>query len=405
MESVSSPSSSPSSPSAPRRAVPAADWRQARTVPELLRALWQRPAVRLIVYAALLVVGARTVLWWSQLLTSVIVTVLVAYGLAFLANPVLSWLERRRVSRMVGVLLIVVLTLAVTTLLFMTVSSQVTGLINGLPDLARNLKDLVNASLDRLDSVKGAEGIKDSLSKYIDEQTANLTTNTGLLLERLVSAGPDVLGTLTYLVGWLGQAGFIVTLAMYFMLDYDRVGHGLLRVFPRRWQPTVLRLSEDVSGSFGGFLRGQLLLMVATAVLASAGLIGLGVPNALALGLLSGLLSLIPYVGIVVAAAIPMLLAVGQGAGTVALVALLYFIINQLQGNVLGPLIMGRTVRLSPAAILISLLVGLAVAGVTGAILAVPFATLLKRWMERYWMTSRAYRGSAGAVPPESAGP
>ncbi|GAA0500265.1 AI-2E family transporter [Deinococcus depolymerans] len=396
----------PSRPVSPADLPGPPDWRQARTVPKLLRALWHIPAVRLIVYAALLIVGLRVLLWWSQLLTSVIVTVLVAYGLAFLANPVLSWLERRRVSRMVGVLLLVVVTLAITTLLFMTVSAQVTGLINGLPDLARNLKELVNTSLNRLDSIKGAEGVKESLSRYIDEQTGTLTMNTGALLERLVSAGPDVLGTLTNLFGWLGQAGFIVTLAMYFMLDYDRVGHGLLRVFPRRWQPTLLRLSEDVSGSFGGFLRGQLLLMLSSAVLASAGLIALHVPNALALGVLSGLLTLVPYVGIVVAAAVPMLLALGQGVTTVALVALLYFVINQLQGNVLGPLIMGRTVRLSPAAILIALLAGLAVAGVAGAILAVPLTTLLKRWMERYWMTSPAYRGSSesGALPPETPG-
>ena len=371
------------------------DWRDARDVPQLLRTLWAQPPVRLIAYLLLLLATLRTLMWGSQLLASVTVTVIAAYGLAFLANPLLSWLESRRVSRMVGVLLLLSVTIALTTLLVMTVSSQVTGLINGIPDLARNLKGIISSALDRLDSVKGAEGIKDSLSKYIDEQTTNLTTNTGPLLERLVNAGPDVLGTLTSLVGWLGQLGFIVTLAMYFMLDYDRAGRSVLTVFPRRWQPTLLRLSDDVSSSFGGFLRGQLLLMLSTAVLATAGLMALKVPNALALGLLSGLLSLVPYVGIVVAAAVPMLLAISQGALTVGLVAALFFIINQLQGNVLGPLIMGRTMRLSPAAILIALLVGLAVAGVPGAILAIPLATLFKRWLKRYWMTTPAYRGGS----------
>ncbi|WP_291429615.1 AI-2E family transporter [Deinococcus sp.] len=371
------------------------DWRDARDVPQLLQILWAQPTVRLTAYLFLLLAAVWTLAWGSQLMASVIVTVIAAYGLAFLANPLLSWLERHRVSRMVGVMLLLSVTIALTTLLVMTVSSQVTGLINGIPELARNLKGITSSVLDRLDSVKGAEGIKESLSKYIDEQINNLTTNTGPLLERLVNAGPDVLGTLSSLVGWLGQLGFIVTLAMYFMLDYDRAGRSVLKVFPRRWQPTLLRLSDDVSGSFGGFLRGQLLLMLSTAVLATAGLMALRVPNALALGLLSGLLSLVPYVGIVVAAAVPMLLAATQGALTVGLVAALYFFINQIQGNVLGPLIMGRTMHLSPAAILIALLVGLSIAGVPGAVLAIPLATLFKRWLKRYWLTTRAYRGDS----------
>lgn len=388
-------------PPSPAPRPPAGDWRAARDVRDLIRRLWAMPVVRLIFYAVLTVLAVRALLWGSQLLASVLLTVLTAYGLAFLVNPILEWLERRRVGRMVGVLLLLLLLLGLTTLLLMTLSQQIAGLISGIPVIAINLKIALFNVLDRLDSIQGVQGLKASVSSYIDEQTNNITENAGPLLERLLNSGPNVLNTLSNLVGWLGQLGFIVTLAAYFMLDYERVGHSLLRVFPRQSQPTVLRLAEDVSQSFGGFLRGQLLLMLTGAVLSTLGLLALNVPNALALGALSGLLSLVPYIGIVLAAVAAMLQAIPQGGLTIGLVAALFFVINQLQGNVLGPLIMGRVVSLSPAAILIALLVGLALAGPVGAIIAIPTATLLKRWLERYWMTSAAYRGVGGAVPEE----
>ncbi|QLG09942.1 AI-2E family transporter [Deinococcus sp. D7000] len=388
-------------PPSPAPRPPAGDWRAARDVRDLVRRLWAMPVVRLIFYAVLTVLAVRALLWGSQLLASVLLTVLTAYGLAFLVNPILEWLERRRVGRMVGVLLLLLLLLGLTTLLIMTLSQQIAGLISGIPVIAINLKIALFNVLDRLDSIQGVQGLKASVSSYIDEQTNNITENAGPLLERLLNSGPNVLNTLSNLVGWLGQLGFIVTLAAYFMLDYERVGHSLLRVFPRQSQPTVLRLAEDVSQSFGGFLRGQLLLMLTGAVLSTLGLLALNVPNALALGALSGLLSLVPYIGIVLAAVAAMLQAIPQGGLTIGLVAALFFVINQLQGNVLGPLIMGRVVSLSPAAILIALLVGLALAGPVGAIIAIPTATLLKRWLERYWMTSAAYRGVGGAVPEE----
>lgn len=389
----------PPPPSAPRP--PAGDWRAARDVRDLIRRLWALPPVRLVFYAVLTVLAVRALLWGSQLLASVLLTVLTAYGLAFLVNPILEWLERRRVGRMVGVLLLILVALGLTTLLVVTLSQQIAGLIAGIPVIAVNLKVTLFNVLDRLDSIPGVQGLKASVSTYIDEQTTNITENAGPLLERLLNSGPNVLNTLSNLVGWLGQLGFIVTLAAYFMLDYERVGASLLRVFPRQSQPTVRQLSEDVSQSFGGFLRGQLLLMLTGALLSTLGLLALGVPNALALGALSGLLSLVPYIGIVLAAVAAMLQAIPQGGLTIGLVAALFFIINQLQGNVLGPLIMGRVVSLSPAAILIALLVGLALAGPVGAIIAIPTATLLKRWLERYWMASAAYRGVSGAVPED----
>ncbi|PJI51678.1 hypothetical protein CTI14_55475, partial [Methylobacterium radiotolerans] len=93
------------------------------------------------------------------------------------------------------------------------------------------------------------------LSDDVSESFGSYLRGAGPLAERILNSGPDVMHTLSNLVGWLGQVGFIVTLAMYFMFDYDGVGRTLVGVFPKRWQPTIVRLSDDVSESFGSYLR------------------------------------------------------------------------------------------------------------------------------------------------------
>jgi len=390
---VSFPESSPP----PGRPAP---WQSTGSIQEFLRSLWQYAAFRLIVFTLVGVLALQFGGWLLGHLASVIVTVLGAYALAFLVNPILSWLERHRVGRAVGVLLLIVILAGALTLLGFLVSSQLRGLIDGLPYLAHNLKVIVNSLLDRLDSIPGTSGLKASVTAYIDTQTSNLTENTGPLIERLVTSGPDVLDTLSGLVGWLGQLGLLLTLAMYFMFEYNTFGAGLLKLFPRTWQPTVLQLAEDVSDSFGMYLRGTVITAIACALLATTGLLILKVPNALALGILSAFVNLIPYVGIVVASIPPMLLAIPQGTTTVVEVGALYFVINQLLGNVIGPMVMGRSTSIGPASILIAILVGLTLAGAMGAILAIPCAVLLKRWTSRYWLRSPLYRGVRGGAAP-----
>ena len=373
--------------------------RRGENVVELIAVLWQRPAVRLVVYLIAVPLALWVLLRGMQLLTSVLVTILLAYGLAFLCNPLLVWLERRGVGRGLGVLLVLILGLGLVTGIVMTLSSQVQSMLQSLPQLARSLKELAMNLLDHLGNVQGAEGLRDRVSQAIDKQLSGIQQGAGPLAERILNSGPDVMHTLSNLVGWLGQVGFIVTLAMYFMFDYDGVGRTLVGVFPKRWQPTIVRLSDDVSESFGSYLRGTLLTMVACVVLATGGLLLLKVPNALAIGLMSGFINLFPYVGIVLASILAMVQAVPLGTTTILLVALLYFLINQLLGNVIGPIIMGRTTQLTASTILVALLIGLALGGAGGALLAIPVATLIKRWVERYWLPSAAHEGDPSDAP------
>lgn len=363
-----------------------------RSVPGLLSAIWRLPWVRLLVYLAL----AALALGLARLLTSVIVTALIAYTLAFLVHPVLAWLEQRRVKRMFGVLLVVMVLLAVVLLLAWTVLSQVVSLVGELPALAARLPDLVGGLLKRLSSVPGLENAQQQFTTFLTQEAQQLRNNLGPTFQRLLTSGGTVLGGVVSVVGWLGQGVLVLILSIYFMLDYDRVGQGLLRVLPLAWQPTATQLSEDTALSFGGYLRGQLLIGLAVGALVALGLSALGVPNALAIGLLAAVLDIVPYLGPVVSALPAVLLALPSGWITVLLVVAVFVVANQIEGNFLSPFIMGKTTNLSPAAVLLTILAGLTLGGLVGAVLAIPTATLLWRWTLRYWLPSAAHN-----APPE----
>ena len=363
-----------------------------RSVSELLRAIWNVPWVRLLLYAVLALLAYRL----ARQLSGVILTGLVAYALAYLVNPLLVWLEKHRVKRAFGVLLLVLVALAVTVLLVWTLTAQVISLINDLPKLIQQLSSSLGGVLDRLSGIPGLENGRERLTTYLNTQATDLSKNLQPLLTRLVSSGGTVLGGALSALGWIGNATFALTLALYFMFDYARVGPSVLRLLPVGWQPLTARLSGDVGQSFGGYIRGTLLVGLGAGVLVTLGLLALGVPNALALGLLVAVLNLVPYIGLLVAAVPAVLLALPNGWLNVLLVVAVYFITNQVAGNLLSPYILGRSSNLSPAAVLLALLVGLTLGGLLGGLLAVPVATLLKHWVETYWIPSRAHTHSGG---------
>ncbi|WP_420597479.1 AI-2E family transporter [Deinococcus sp.] len=364
-----------------------------RTIPELLAWLWRSPWLRLVVYLGLLVL----VLWLARSLTSVIVTALVAYTLAFLVNPLLSWLQRRKVARPLGVLLVLVVLLALVALLSWTVLAQVVSLVGQLPALIPRLPELLGGVFTRLNTVPGLENAQQQFTTFLTEQAQQLSSNLGPTLQRVFTSGSTVLGGVVSAVGWIGQGVLIFILSAYFMLDYERVGRGLLRVLPVMWQPGARQVATDVGDSFGGYLRGQLLVGLAVGVLVALGLLVLGIPNALAIGLLAAVLDIVPYLGPVIAALPAVLLALPSGWVTVLLVVAVFVVANQIEGNFLSPYILGKTTDLSSAGVLLAILAGLTLGGLVGAVLAIPIVTLLKKWIERYWLNSVAHD-----VPPNS---
>jgi predicted PurR-regulated permease PerM len=171
----------------------------------------------------------------------------------------------------------------------------------------------------------------------------------------------------------------VFVLAYYWLVERASIKRVILRTVPVRRARDVNTVWMEVEEKLGGWVRGQLILMLAIGVMATIGYFLLGLPNAILLGVAAGLFEIIPMVGPFLAFAPAVLVALAVIDPTRALAVVGYaLVIQQIESNVLVPRVMGRTVGVSSLTVLLGILVGGALAGLPGAFLAVPLAGALQ---------------------------
>jgi predicted PurR-regulated permease PerM len=159
-----------------------------------------------------------------------------------------------------------------------------------------------------------------------------------------------------------------------------------IALLPGHVQPRARRMTQEIAKTIGGYVSGNLLISLIAGFFTTIVLLAVGVPFALALGLLVAILDLIPLAGATLAAIIVTLVALTHSL-TAAIVVFAFFVVyQQLENHLLQPIVYGRTVKLSPLAILVSVLIGAEVAGVIGALGAIPVAgtiqILISDWLQ-----------------------
>ncbi|WP_243398145.1 AI-2E family transporter [Deinococcus koreensis] len=355
---------------------------------------WRSPWVRLIVFVLAFYLAYRLV---GQI-RSVLVDFAVAFLIAYLANPLLNWLQRGRVKRGLGVFFVVLIFLGIFTLagaLLVTVSGQLVQLFQKLPDLIGSLGTTFNALTRWLGGlgVSGLDDVQTQITNAAQNYVKNLGQNIVPILQNALSSTSTLLGTLLSIGGVVGQVLLILLLSIYLMLDYSRVNATLLAVFPRPWQPRVMELSELTGTAVGGYVRGQLLIAAFIGVFVWLGLTVVGIPSAAAIGFLAGAFNIVPYLGPIIGAAPALLLALTMPGGVLkaVLVIVVFVAANQIEGNFLSPYILSRTTDLHPVTVLVAILIGVALLGFAGALLAVPTVALGKLLMQKYYYPSRVY--------------
>ncbi len=182
---------------------------------------------------------------------------------------------------------------------------------------------------------------------------------------------------------------------LFYLKDGERISEASLHLVPRRVRPDVREVYRRVWDTLGGYFRGQLLVAAVDAVFIGLGLFVLGVPLALPLALLVFFGGLFPIVGAFTAGAVAVLVALADGGIGIALAVLvLNIIVQQVEGNVLEPLIVGRATSLHPLAVLTALTAGAVTLGILGAFLAVPVAASIARAVS-YFMEQEPELGGA----------
>lgn len=399
-----------------------------------LETLWQNAWVRGISYviasAALL---SFLVLQRSAFTTAVVVGV-AGFLIAYILNPLVEFVMRLRLGRVrmargaavVIVFLFVLQLLIAGSVLFGQVVNEAARFANLLPEALENLSRTFGDLTGWLGSVSealpqflqerfGIETGAEDFSARVQEQVAAwiLTAAQSLVsfLERLVSDGPGVLlAGATSIVSGAFQAILIAIASVYILYDLPRLSANARRFVPVRYRGVYADLMQKADRAVGGFLRGQVLISLTIGTLLWIGLSLLGLPLATAISVLAGVFNVVPYLGPIVATIPALLLGFTVSPLTALLVLVVFFVANQLEAHLFGPMILGKSTDLHPVTVLVSILVGVGFLGVLGAVLAVPVVAMAKVVLEEYLLTRPPYQedgppldaGPAAAEPPSS---
>ena len=325
--------------------------------------------VRFPVKTILTVLGLIIVVWALLhvvvVARSVIVYILIAIFLALAINPLVSWIMRRGVrSRGVASGLACLLVLA-------GIAAIGYAFIPTLIDNVNNFVDAVPGYVHDLTKGKGRLGFLET-KYHVVERLEHYVKQGGA--KKLLGLSGVAISVTKSVLSFIVGAVTVAFLTFFMLLEGPTWMERFYGLLPEESQPRWRGVGHGIYRQVGGYVTGNLAISLIAGALATFVLLLLGVPFAVALGLLVGLLDLLPLVGATIAAVI--VVAVGFLHSVLAGVVLIVFFIvyQQFENHVLQPLVYNRTVALSPLAILVSILIGAELAGVLGALAAIPVA-------------------------------
>lgn len=373
--------------------------------------LWDKPTKVIVVIFAL--VAFLLLLWRFQ---SLIAMLIIAAILGYLLEPIINFIDRRTSLNRGLIILLVYVTLAAAVLggffaLGFASYQQIASLIELMPGLIQDVTETISSLVNRTEMLEfGPIIINPSIVPWdrITEQLLGLA-------DPVLSQGTTVVSRLaTSTVRTVFNLIFIFIVSLYLARDLPGLGD-YISGFAQQpgYREDAERLMPELSRVWRAYLRGQIILSLVIFVVVWLGLTILGVQNSLALGLLAGLLEFVPTVGPVVSAVVAVLVAVFQPANFLGLASWQYallvlglmIVIQQLENHFLVPRIVGGALDLHPIIVIVSVLMGAALAGILGAILAAPIVASLKVLGQYTWRKLFDLPPFAEEEPPEQPPP
>ncbi|MCG7582046.1 AI-2E family transporter [Mycolicibacterium sp. OfavD-34-C] len=342
-------------------------------------------AWRLVVLAA----AAAVLFWLIQRFVVIVVPLALALILTALFLPAVDWLHRRRVPRSLAVILVFLLGLGALGGLLTFV---VTRFIEGLPHLI----DQITVSIDSLRDWAANGPLE------LGQQQINNAVDSaiGTLQQRQAEITSGVMSTASALAKFV--TGFFITIFMLivFLHGGRSIYEFVTRIVPAQVRERVRDAGRSGFTTLTGYVQGTFVVALVDGIGIGIGLLVLGIPLALPLASLVFLGAFVPFVGAMVTGFLAVVIAILAKGWLYGLFTLgLVLAVQQLEGNVLQPLIMGRAVRLHPLAVLVALTAGGVVAGIIGVLLAVPLLAFLDHAVRSLLDSRETPPAQGGAVP------
>ncbi|MGV2067167.1 AI-2E family transporter [Agrobacterium sp. 22-226-1] len=333
--------------------------------------------------------------------SSILLPFVAGMALAYFLDPVADWLERRGLSRLMATVVILVsfvLLFALSLIIIIPlIAAQASEFITRIPQYISSLQQLIAGADTNLlpDWVSSQiDAVKENFSKLLTEGAGFI----GTLLTQIWNSGKSLVDVMSLLV-------VTPVVAFYLLLDWDRMIDKVDSWIPRDYVHAVRQIARDMDKTIAGFVRGQGSLCIILGVYYAVGLSLVGLNFGLLIGLFSGLISFIPYIGSMVG----LILAVGVAIVQfwpdyiyVFLTLVVFFSGQFIEGNILQPKLVGKSVGLHPVWLMFALFAFGALFGFVGLLVAVPAAAavgVLVRFALSRYLESDLYHGHAANLP------
>ncbi|MDO0822857.1 AI-2E family transporter [Desulfosporosinus nitroreducens] len=294
-----------------------------------------------------------------------------AFVLAYLLNPLVVVLERYKISRNRAIAIVFFLIIAFcATAIFLIIPiiyNELSKLLVILPQTIQSITDMIEEFRNQFK----ATGLPNRVAIVLDEHLIQGETMIADRLNQFLDNLPKALSSVTlYMLS--------PVIAIYILADWKGLGEGFFRIIPQRWRMEWRRLWQDINHVVRQFVRGDLFVAVIVGIMIGIGVKLVGMDYALLIGLVCGIFDLIPYFGPAIGAVPAILLALTHSPVMALKVTLVIFFVQQLEGNIISPKLMGESVGLHPLWVVFALLACGEIAGFWGMFLAVPLAAVIR---------------------------
>jgi len=333
---------------------------------------------RRVMWATLVLVFVALSFWLLYRFNQVIFMLFVAIVLGTVIRPVVGWLHRRGLPRIAGVIFVYFLLLTLLVgfllLLFPLIFEQGTTIATTVPDYYQTLREWAGSSSNQLIA---------RLSKFIPPVLPSLGPEQQTGEEMLASAG-QAFGYLTSASRGIFLATAILLLAFHWTLDGPRTVQSLVSLLPNTQRESISELISAMETKIGFYLAGQAVLCLAIGILALIAYLLIGLPNALVLALIAGVLEAVPMVGPLLGAIPAALIAFSIAPSKLIWVIVATLIIQQLENSLLVPRVMRKAVGVNPFVSLLAIFAFSSLFGIAGALMAIPIAAMIQLLLNQF---------------------
>ncbi len=323
--------------------------------------------IRAVLFAFTLII-IIIVLWKvRQGLYPFIIAILIAYIL----DPPVTYIQHRGLSRFWAIIMIYVISFIVILMIGMVI---IPLLVSELESFAKEVPTIINKSDHFFQTMiwrYKSSPLPVPIRSAFDEQLLYVQRNLQMAVTGIVSS---LIGLMTHIMG----LAISPVLAYYMLYDCNKIKGYILSYLRPNWRYEFCNTLHEADQVLNGVIRGQIMVAVIVGICISSGLYFLHLKFALTIGILAGLLDIIPYFGPIIGAAPAVILAGLESPQLMIKVLLLFFIVHQVEGTIIGPKIIGERVGLHPLAVILVLFIGGELGGLTGMLIAVPISALLK---------------------------